>query len=178
MLFRSIYTLPKLIVGYWNAVGIRVDLREVSSSEARKKQFANTNDISNEVFSPFEPTLFASPNTFMPPYGTSNPVTGIAWWQWKNSNGKLGEEPPLWVKNLWEIGETFVSLVPGSDWYNALGKKIIQINLKNLSVIGTLAEVPLITVVSNRLDNVPQWKINAYNYGYAYPYRVDQFFFK
>jgi len=172
------HELPRLIAGYWNAVGIRVDLTEVSSEEAKTKQLANTNDISNEIFSPFETTLFASPTTFMPPFGTSNPVTAIPWWQWKETNGRSGEEPPLWVKNLWEIGNEFTSLVPGSDWYNAIGKEIIRINLENLSVIGTLAEVPLITVVSNRLGNIPQWKINAYNYGYAYPYRPDQWFFK
>ena len=172
------HKLPKMIAGYWNDVGIRVDLKEVTSKEARAKQFANDNDISNEIFSPFEPTLFASPTTFMPPYGTSHPVTGIAWWQWKNSNGTKGEEPPLWVKNLWEIGEEFVTLIPGSNWYNALGKEIIRINLENLSVIGTLAEVPLVTIVSNKLGNVPLWKINAYNYGYAYPYRTDQWYFK
>ena len=125
-----------------------------------------------------KPTLFATPETFMPPYGIAYPVTGIAWWEWKNSDGKKGEEPPLWVKNLWEIGNEFVTLIPGSDWYNALGRKMVRINLENLSGIGTLSDVPLITIVSERLGNVPQWKVNSFYYGYAYPYRTDQWYFK
>lgn len=170
--------LPRRIAGFWNDLGLRVKLAEVSSKQAREKQFANENDISNELFSPFEPTLFASPTTFMPPYGTANPVMGIAWWEWKQSGGARGEEPPLWVKTLWEIGEEFTTLIPGTDWYDALGREIIRINQENLSVIGTLAEVPLVTVVSDKLGNVPQWNINAYAYGYAYPYRADQWYFK
>ncbi|NOX35368.1 MAG: ABC transporter substrate-binding protein [Deltaproteobacteria bacterium] len=172
------HEFPVLIAGFLKDVGIKVVLKEVTTKEARKKQLANELDISNEWVAPFEPTLFASPTTFMPPYGTAYPVMGIPWWKWKNSKGKLGEEPPLWVKNLWEIGEEFVTLVPGSDWYNSLGKKIIKINLANLTAIGTLSEVPLITIVSNKLANVPQWKINSFYYGYAYPYRADQWYFK
>ena len=171
--------LPRRIAEDWNAIGLDIRIKEISTKEARAKQLANENDISNEwVSAPFEPTLFASPITFMPPYGTAYPVTGIAWWEWKQSKGAIGEEPPQWVKDLWEIGEEFVTLVPGSDWYNAVGRQIIRLNLENLSAIGTLGEVPLVTVVSNRLSNIPQWEINNYGYGYAYPYRPDQWYFK
>jgi hypothetical protein len=38
--------------------------------------------------------------------------------------------------------------------------------------------VPLINVVSNRLGNVPKWTINTYGYGYSYPYRANQWYFK
>ncbi|MEH0020567.1 MAG: ABC transporter substrate-binding protein [Desulfobacter sp.] len=172
------HELPEQIAGDWNAVGLKVALREVSTEAARARQLSNDNDITNEWVAPFEPTLFASPITFMPPYGTAYPVTGIPWWQWKQSNGTHGEEPPQWVKNLWEVGEEFVTLVPGSDWYNALGRQIIRLNLDNLNAIGTLSEVPLVTVVSDRLANVPAWKVNSFYYGYTYPYRPDQWYFK
>lgn len=172
------HELPQYIAQDLDAVGLKVNLRAVTTRVAREKQLANGNDISNEWVAPFETTLFASPITFMPPYGTAYPVTGIAWWQWKQSNGITGEEPPRWVKSLWEVGAEFVTLIPGSDWYNALGRHIIDLNLKNLSAIGTLSEVPLITIVSNQLANVPEWKINSFYYGYAYPYRPDQWYFK
>jgi len=172
------HEMPRLIAGYWNAVGLRVELKEVPTKLARARQIANENDISNEWWAPFETTLFASPHLFMPPYGMAYPVSGVAWWQWKQSSGKLGEKPPPWVENLWEIGAEFAAVAPGSDWYNALGKKIIHINQEYLSVIGILAEVPLLTVVSRRLGNVPKMNINSYFYGYAYPYRADQWYFK
>jgi len=97
---------------------------------------------------------------------------------WKTSEGKSGEEPPSWVKRLWEIADEFKTVVPGSERYMELGKEMIAINLENLVVIGTLGEIPLITVVSNRLGNVPEWKVNTTYYGYAYPYRADQWYIK
>jgi peptide/nickel transport system substrate-binding protein len=103
---------------------------------------------------------------------------GLPWMDWKTSGGKSGEEPPDWVKRLWEIADEWVTLVPGSARYMELGRELIKINLDNLVVIGTLGNVPLITVVSNRLRNIPKWTVNSYYYGYAYPYRADQWFFK
>jgi len=172
------HEFPLLIKEFFQALGLRVTLKEVSTKEARAKQLANDLDVSNEWTAPFEPTLFANPIIFMPPFGEAYPVMGIPWWEWKKSDGKNGEEPPIWVKNLWQLGEEFVTLVPGSDWYNAVGKKIIDLNLVNLNIIGTLSNVPLITIVSNKLDNVPKWKANSYYFGYAYPYRADQWYFK
>ncbi len=169
---------PALIASYWQKVGISVVLKKVDTKLTREKQKTNTLDITSEWMSPFEPTLFSTPSTFMPSYSSDWLIMGAPWIDWKSSNGKNGEEPPKWVRNLWEIGDEFSTLIPGSDWYMALGKEIIRINLENLTVIGTLGNVPLITVVSNKLGNVPQWTINTTYYGYAYPYRVDQWYFK
>ncbi len=172
------HEFPILIKGFFQEIGLKVILKEVSTKQAREKQMANALDVSNEWVAPFETTLFANPIIYMPPFGEAYPVMGIPWWEWKKSNGKLGEEPPLWVKNLWQLGEEFVTLVPGSDWYNSIGKKIVEINLHQLNIIGTLSDVPLITVVSNKLGNLPQWHVNSYYFGYTNPYRADQWYFK
>ncbi len=103
---------------------------------------------------------------------------GLPWMDWKTSGGKTGEEPPGWVKRLWEIADEWVTLVPGSSRFMELGKELIKINQENLVVIGTLGKIPLITVVANRLGNTPKWKINSSSYGYAYPYRADQWYIK
>lgn len=170
--------LPALIAGYWEKIGIKTLLKESPTKIVRGKQIRNELDITNEWMAPFEQTLFSTPVTFMPPYGIGYPVMGIPWKEWRDGNRTTGEEPPLWVKNLWELGDEFATLVPGSEWYQAVGKEIIRINLENLSVIGTLAEVPLVTVVSNQLANVPKWTVNSYFFGYSYPYRADQWYFK
>lgn len=170
--------LPARIAENWNALGIQVVLTEMPTSDTRKKQAANDLDITNEWFSPFEPTLFATPETFVPPYATAHPIMGIPWLEWKNSQGKQGIKPPDWVRELWDLGTDFVGTIPGTDWYEAVGREIVRINLKNLTVIGTVGKVPLITIVSNRLKNTPDWKINSYFYGYAYPYRPEQWFFQ
>jgi peptide/nickel transport system substrate-binding protein len=169
---------PVLIADYWRAVGVNVLLKEVNTQLTRDKQKANTLDITSEWMVPYEPNLLSTPKLFVPPYASAWPIMGLPWMDWKTSNGKSGEEPPAWVKRLWVIADEWVTLVPGSNRYMELGKELIKINLDNLVVIGTLGNVPLITVVSNSLGNVPDWAVNSYYYGYAYPYRADQWYFK
>ncbi len=172
------HDFPKLVARNWKDIGIQVVLKEVTTKETREKQETNTLDITSEWMSPFEPTLFATPTTFMPPYATIHPIMGKPWIDWQNSKGKLGIKPPDWVLELWELGLDFVSTIPGTDWYDAVGREIVRISLENLTIIGTLGEVPLVTIVSNKLGNTPAWKINSFYYGYAYPYRADQWYFK
>ena len=169
---------PALIADYWRSVGVNVLLKEVTTQLTRDKQKSNTLDITSEWMPPYEPTLLSQPENFVPPYSSAWPIMGMPWLDWRTSGGKSGEEPPDWVKRLWEIADEWVTLVPGSSRYLELGKEMIKINQDNLSVIGTLSNVPLITVVSNRLGNVPQWTVNTYYYGYSYPYRADQWYFK
>ncbi|NOZ08628.1 MAG: ABC transporter substrate-binding protein, partial [FCB group bacterium] len=169
---------PALIADYWKAVGVKVLLKEVTTQLTREKQKSNTLDITNEWMMPYEPAMIASPQLFIPPYAAAWPIMGIPWMDWKNSNGKTGMEPPDWVKRLWEIADEWTTVEPGSPRYLELGREIIKINLENLAVIGTLGNIPLITVVSNRMGNTPKWKINSYYYGYAYPYRAWQWYIK
>ena len=169
---------PVLIADYWKAVGINVLIKEVTTQLTRDKQKANTLDITSEWMPPYEPTLLSTPEDFVPPYSSAWPIMGMPWLDWRTSDGKSGEEPPDWVKRLWEIADEWVTLVPGSARYMELGKEMIRINQENLTVIGTLGNVPLITVVSNRMGNVPEWTVNTYNYGYSYPYRADQWYIK
>ena len=169
---------PALIAEYWHNVGVNVLLKEINTQLSRDKQKSNTLDITSEWMAPYEPSMISSPQLFVVPYASFWPIMGVPWMDWKTSDGKSGEEPPSWVKRLWEIADEFKTVVPGSERYMELGKEMIAINRENLVVIGTLGEIPLITVVNNRMGNVPQWKINTTYYGYAYPYRADQWYIK
>ena len=169
---------PALIAEYWQNVGVNVLLKEINTQLTRDKQASNTLDITGEWMAPYEPSMISSPQLFVVPYASFWPIMGVPWMDWKTSDGKSGEEPPSWVKRLWEIADEFKTTVPSSERYMELGKEMIAINRENLVVIGTLGEIPLITVVNNRLGNVPQWKVNTTYYGYAYPYQADQWYIK
>lgn len=169
---------PALIAEYWQNVGVNVLLKEVNTQLCREKQKANTLDITSEWMAPYEPSMISSPQLFVVPYASFWPIMGTPWMDWKTSDGKSGEEPPSWVKRLWEIADEFKTTVPGSERYMELGKEMIALNFQNLVVIGTLGEIPLITVVNNRMGNVPEWKVNSTYYGYAYPYQADQWYIK
>jgi len=169
---------PALIAEYWQDVGVNVLLKEINTQLSRDKQKSNTLDITNEWMAVYEPIMISSPQVFAPPYHEFWPIMGLPWMDWKTSDGKSGEEPPSWVKRLWEITDEWVTLIPGSARYLELGREMVKINQENLVVIGTLGNIPLITVVSNRLENTPKWKINNSSYGYAYPYQADQWYIK
>jgi len=169
---------PALIAEYWKNVGVKVLLKEVNTQLTRDKQKSNTLDITSEWMAPYEPSMISTPALFLPPYASQWPIMGLPWMDWKTSNGTSGEKPPAWVIRLWEIEKEWVSLLPGSPRYLELGKEIIQINQDHLTVIGTLGNIPLITVVSNNLGNAPEWTINSTYFGYSYPYRADQWYLK
>ncbi len=169
---------PALVSEYWKNVGVKVLLKEVTTQLTRDKQKSNTLDITSEWMAPFEPSMISTPHLFLPPYSGHWPIMGLPWMDWKTSNGASGVKPPAWVLDLWDIAAEWTTLVPGSSRYLELGRKIIKINQENLPVIGTLGNIPLITVVSDRLGNAPEWTINSTFFGYSYPYRADQWFIK
>ncbi|MBA7537433.1 Periplasmic alpha-galactoside-binding protein [subsurface metagenome] len=169
---------PALIAEYWQDVGVNVLLKEINTQLTREKQKSNTLDITSEWMAPYEASMIACPQLFVPSYDSFWPIMGVPWMDWKSSEGKSGEEPPSWVKRLWQLADEFKTVIPGSERYIEIGKEIIAINFENLVVIGTLGKIPLITVVHNRMGNVPEWNINTTYYGYAYPYRADQWYIK
>ncbi len=169
---------PALIAEYWKDVGVKVLLKEITTQLTRDKQASNTLDITSEWMAPFEPSMISSPILFLPPYSAHWPILGMPWMDWKASKGASGVKPPAWVLRLWEIADEWITLIPGSARYLELGREIIKINQENLSVIGTLGNIPLITVVSDRLGNAPEWTINTTYFGYSYPYRGDQWFIR
>ncbi len=169
---------PTLIADYWGRVGIKVLTKEITSALLREKSAANFNDINMEWFVPYEVSLISNPVYFTPPYSTLVPQVGAPWLEYWNSKGKSGEKPPAWAQRLRDIATEWKTVAPGSKRYLELGREMIKINLENLVIIGTMGKVPLPNAISNRLGNVPEFTIDNTHYGYAYPFRADQWYFK
>ena len=62
--------------------------------------------------------------------------------------------------------------------YVSLGQEIAEIFLENFWLIGTISQSPQPTIVSNRLGNAPQYKIQAFHYFRTFPYRTYQWYLK
>ena len=120
----------------------------------------------------------AEPTVYSAPWGVSSPITGGPWVTYWETDGAEGEEPPAWVVELRDVALAFSAADQGSDEYNALGARMIEINLENMVIIGTAGSVPQINVVSNKLTNVPDWNLNAFRAGFAYSQQVDQWSFR
>ncbi len=169
---------PLLIADYWRAAGINVLLKEIPTELLRQKGDLNELEIAMEWDLPFVWNLLAEPTVYSAPWGVSSPITGGPWANYMKTGGAEGIEPPAWVSELNQTALDFAAAVQGSDESNALGAKLIQLNLENMVIIGTAGAVPQINVVSNKLVNVPRWNLNAYRAGFAHSQQVEQWAFK
>ena len=165
-----------LIQSYWKEVGVDVTLKEVTSQLLRQKLATNEADIGMGWPPPYEPNILTNPRAYAPPYSAVEPLF-VDWQTWNESGGSDGEEPPAWIKRLFELGDEMVTVQPGSDRYMAIGKEMVKLNLENMVLTGTL-DTPTVVVVSNKLGNTPTWPISNFNMARTYPVRPDQWYYK
>ncbi len=172
--------LHELARDYWAAVGVRIDLKEVSSDEYRAG--ANNNELEvttwkNDGIS--APAISQDVTAMIPPFGDYfNPGTGFGWAAWKTSGGKDGVEPPADVKKLYELTEKFMQYPLNTPESNKLGKQIVDIHVKNLWKIGTVGEVVNPVMYRDDLGNYKTFRAKSYDYYWTYPYRSYQWFLK
>ena len=173
--------LHELAKEYWEAVGIKVELREVTSEAYRTFAANNDHDVAITTSGlTLEAPLYSNPFRFYPPFGDAalEPICGAPWAEWQATNGASGTEPPEDIKTLWDLTDEWKSLAPEDPRYAELGQQIVEIHRAHFFLIGTVTATPEVTIVSRNLVNVPEWKIQAFEYYRTYPQRTDQWFFK
>ena len=169
----------KLVSDYLKAVGLAVNPKELTSAATRENAKAEISDINMEWDVPYEPTLVADITLYTPYYSEISPLFGAKWRQWSETNGAEGEEPPAWAKRMYEIAREWKTVVPGSARYTELGKELVKLNLENMTIIGTIGELPKPVIVAKRLHNMKnELGTLHFNFGYSYGYRGDQWFIK
>ena len=167
----------KLMTDYLKAVGLSVNPKELTSEATRENAKAAKSDINMEWDVPYEPTLIADIRLYIPYYSDISPLFGIQWRQWYDTNGASGEEPPDWVKKMFDIAREWKTVVPGSARYTELGKQLVKLNLENMTIVGTIGALPKPVAVKTRLHNVKSDMATVhFNFGYNYPYRPDQWY--
>ncbi len=170
--------MHELVRDYWAAVGVRVDLREVSSDEYRAAANANEADIltwKNDGVS--APAFSQDPRSAFPPFGDFfNPGPGIAWAEWKSTGGASGVEPPADVLRLWDLAERLTQIPLGSPESDEIGREIVEIHLDQMIRIGTVGDIPEPYMHHNSLKNVQPLTAKTYDYYWTYPYRPQQWF--
>ncbi len=168
--------LQELVRDYWTNVGVRVDLKEVTSDEYRAA--GNNNDLDMTVWKydgNAGPTVSQDVTAFVPPFGDYfNPGTGFGWAAWKTSGGSEGTEPPADIKKLWALSQKFIQEEMGSEASNALGQQIADIHVDNLLKIGTVGNIVGPFVYRNDLQNVKPLTAKTYDFYWTYPYRPQQ----
>lgn len=130
-----------LVKSYWEAVGVKTDIKEIATEQYRALAAGNDLDVASFTSgSTLEPTFIAKQYRFYPPFGDAvlEPICGLSYYQWLKTDGKEGTEPPADMKRLFELSQEFKTLIPGSAEYIKVGQEIGDIHMKNMYVIGII----------------------------------------
>ncbi|MFN3981679.1 MAG: ABC transporter substrate-binding protein [Caldilinea sp.] len=79
---------------------------------------------------------------------------GRAWQLWYNTGGAQGEEPPQWVKDMYELDAARWSAVSGSDEFNKLKEETFAWSRTNLPMITIVEQVKYPMIAAKNLRNV------------------------
>jgi len=168
--------MQELVRDYWSDVGVRVDLKEVTSDEYRASGNNNGLDLTVWKYDGIAgPTVSQDVTAFVPPFGDYfNPGTGFGWAAWKKTDGAEGIEPPEDIKKLWDLSQQFIQVALGSEESNRIGKEIADIHVDNMLKIGTVGDIVGPFVYRDDLKNVKPITAKTYDYYWTYPYRPQQ----
>ncbi|WP_343563499.1 ABC transporter substrate-binding protein [Kiloniella sp. b19] len=170
--------MHELAAGYWGDIGVRVDLKEVTSDEYRELGNNNALDIATwNGASKSYTAVFQSSENIVPPFGDYfEPVTGVGWAQWKQSGGTEGVEPPADIKKLWDLTDQFLQKAPGTAENEELGQELAAIHNRNFIRMGVIGNVSAPVIKHNRVKNIPLFSAATYDYYRTYPFRPSQWY--
>ena len=163
---------------YWADVGIRVELKEVSTDEYRQRGQANALDMLYYVQERTSGAAIVQTSIMLlPPFGDYwVPGPALCWGEWHKTGGASGIEPPDDVKRLYDLVEEFLKHPLGSEESNRIGHEIVDIHVNNLWKIGIAGNVKTPVIHHNNLHNWGPYPFVSYDYYWAYPYRPFQWF--
>lgn len=164
---------------YWDAVGVKVTLKQEERSYYLERGIANERDmqaftmdsvgefnLSGSSFSRLRPGNAFDDLEFMQAYKD--------YW---DSNGTKGEQPPEDIDQLRNDCLKFGTLSTDDPEYATLGESILQRISDQCWFIGVTVS-PRLVIISNRLGNTPTEGTFANDYNFWKPYRGDSWYFK
>ena len=170
--------MHELTKDYWEAVGVRTNLKEVTSDEYREQGAANDLDITTWKYDGTAGAIIVLvTEMLLPPFGEFfNPGNALLWAEWEQSGGATGLEPPDEVKTLYDIVPQFKQVQLGTPESDALGGQIVDIHVNNLWKIGVAGNIKSPVIHHNRVKNFGPYSVVSYDYYRAYPMIPQQWY--
>ncbi|MHB9134104.1 MAG: ABC transporter substrate-binding protein [Armatimonadota bacterium] len=150
----------ELVAKHWTAVGVKTDVNVLARQLFYQRKTALMHDVA-VWYGADEQNPLLDPRWFFPWKDESN--FGIAYAAWFRSNGKKGEKPPAEIRQAMDLYRR-IELAQDEKTQRDLFMKIIDLNRQNLWTIGTIGEVPIIYIVSDRFRNVPEVAISGWQF--------------
>ncbi|PXA99479.1 hypothetical protein DMC47_03095 [Nostoc sp. 3335mG] len=146
----------ELVVKHWQALGIQAQAAARERSYLIERLDAQQQDVTAwHVDRVLERPAYAYGMIGkLGPGGDSIVRYGKLWQDWLNSGGERGVEPPEEVKDYREAFLAWQETEFGSEAYMAAAKKVYDLNMEHLWVVGTVGQSPQPVIVRNDMGNV------------------------
>jgi len=164
----------ELIKKYWEAVGVKTAVKPIERSLFYSRKAAAEHDIAIWGGDGGMEVLL-EPRWYFPFSGESNHAP--LWQLWYNSGGKSGEEPPPEVKKQMQLYDEITKTASFAR-QKLLMKQILDIDAKNLYVIGISSNPKGFGIVKNNFRNVPEEMFGSWLYPNPAPTNPCQYFIK
>lgn len=167
----------QIITDTWREIGVKLIMRPLDRDILRNRVFAGSTMAS--VWFGWDnglPTPNTSPDRLAPRH--QDFLAWPMWGQYFQTGGSAGEppdmEPARKLMNLSQAWEQATTL----DEKQAIWQDMLKIHADNVYAIGVVAKAPQPVVVSDRLRNVPEAGLWAWDPGAHFGvHRMDEFFF-
>lgn len=171
----------EIVKSNWKVVGIDLIIKTVEYPLYQLHVFTGESEISEHFidssYMPLRIDWFL-PVGYWPRAKYGGQTWGPRYAQWYVTNGEEGEEPPEFLKGLYDIWNE-IEITADAEKKKQLYQEIFDAQAENLFVIGTVGEIPQPVIVKNNFRNVPEKSFFAYLIGAYYGLaRVEQFFIK
>jgi len=152
--------VSEMVAGYWAKVGIRMFPKEESRDLFTERGNEGTiQDMSIWTMDRCAHPLL-DPLYWMPRRGGTPASVGALYWDWWNSNGEQGEEPPPEVLKSYEL-YTACKTAASAEEIKQYSEELFDLNADQIWFIGVVGLLPHIGVVKNYFRNVPDGPENV-----------------
>jgi len=144
----DIVKVSELLIEYGRALGLYVTVKTIESGLFTQR--SNANEIKATVIwgaAPWDDPLQWK-------------QVSLGWWyNWWITEGKTGEEPPLWAKAMFKLCDQRFTVLPGSEEEQRIVKKIFSSEYEYLPYMIMAVRVGSPVIVSKRLGNIPSEEV-------------------
>ena len=149
----------EMVVKYWADVGIRAYPKEESRPLfSERGQLGTVQAMSIWTMDRCAHPLL-DPLYWMPRRGGTPASVGALYWDWWNSNGAQGEEPPPEVLKSYELYEA-CKTAKSEEELKQYSEELFALNADQIWFIGVVGLLPHIGVVKSNFHNVPEEAIS------------------
>jgi peptide/nickel transport system substrate-binding protein len=145
---------PQLVSQQLKAIGIRLTVNIMERNLYSTRGAAKTERQMGAWGQDRSAHALVEPLYWMPTW-ESQTTCGALYWDWYNTKGKEGVEPPDPVKKVYELYDKCKTAKTDEELTKYSGE-IMDINAEEVWFIGTVGLLPAVAVVKNNVRNVPE----------------------